>query len=487
MNFKNIFYTVLISAASAGATVYFFGDEFIKTELSENLIVSSDSNVVESHPSFVSNSNSSTLPSNFTKSAESTVNAVVHVTNIIHNTQTRGRDSNMGFFWGGGQQRRSQPMVGSGSGVIITKDGYIVTNNHVIKDSQKLEVTLNNQKTYEAILIGTDPKTDIALIKIDADELPYITLSNSDNVKLGEWVLAVGNPFNLTSTVTAGIISAVGRDIHLLGQSGIESFIQTDAVVNPGNSGGALVNTDGNLIGINTAISTHTGSFEGYSFAVPSNIVKKVVEDLLEYGQVQRAYLGINIQELNNNTSEKLGIDETEGIYIAGLSDSGFASESGLEIGDVINKIDSKTIKTFADLRGYLASKRPGDIVKVFVKRDNNGKSFEVKLTNSFGTTELNKFEPTNVLQMLNANFKPLSDKQKYKLGVRAGVVVSDVGDGLLKKVGIKDGYIILRIQNQWVKTEDDIKRILLNKEKAVLMEVADNNGYVDYYAVKMQ
>jgi Do/DeqQ family serine protease len=483
MNWKNIFYTVSISVVTAVTTIYFVN---VKTGKINNDFQSNSVNQNEDiGASFVSHTNKAYAPDNFTKAAESTVNAVVHVTNIMQNSPYQNRNQSFDFFWGGGA-RNPQPVVGSGSGVIITKDGYIVTNNHVIKDFQKLEVTLNNQKTYEAKLIGTDPKTDIALIKIDADNLPYITLSNSDNVRLGEWVLAVGNPFNLTSTVTAGIISAIGRDIHLLGESGIESFIQTDAVVNPGNSGGALVNTEGDLIGVNTAISTHTGSFEGYSFAVPSNIVKKVVEDLLEYGQVQRAYLGINIQELNGITSERLGINETEGIYVAGLSESGLAGKSGLEVGDVIYKIDNKKIKTFADLRGYLASKRPGDNVKVYVKRNDDDESFNVKLTNSLGTTELNKFKPNDILETLNADFKPLTDKQKYRLGVRAGVVVENVGDGLLQKAGIKDGYIILRIQNQWIRSADDIKRILMNKEKAILMEVVDNNGYIDYYAVKL-
>ncbi|MEN8138189.1 MAG: trypsin-like peptidase domain-containing protein [Bacteroidota bacterium] len=474
MNFKNILFAVTISVITAGVTVYLIDKKDIE------LVKES----VGTPVSFVSNSRNNMSPSNFTKAAESTVNAVVHVTNVMEGSQRRRSD--LDFFWGGGSQQRSQPMVGSGSGVIITQDGYIVTNNHVIEKSQSIEVTLNNQKRYTAKIIGTDPKTDIALLKIEADKLPNITLSDSDNIRLGEWVLAVGNPFNLTSTVTAGIISAIGRDIRLLGQSGIESFIQTDAAVNPGNSGGALVNTNGDLIGINTAISTHTGSFEGYSFAVPSNIVKKVVEDLIEYGQVQRAYLGINIHELNNEAAKRLEVKDTEGIYISGFSDSGFASESGLAIGDVIYKIDNKNIKTFADLRGYLASKRPGDDVNVKVKRGGNKETLRVKLTNSYGTTELNKLEEKDVLEMLNADFKPLSDKEKYQLGVRAGVKVLNIGDGLLRKAGIKDGFIILIINKQWVRSKEDIERIISGNDKAVLMEVVNNEGYVDYYAVKM-
>ncbi|MCK5782554.1 MAG: trypsin-like peptidase domain-containing protein [Flavobacteriales bacterium] len=474
MNYKNVFIVIIISILSSFATVL-----VVSEKDSDSALVSR--NIKEAPVSFVSSNYGKVSPSNFSKAAESTVNSVVHVTSIIGSTRSgAGND----FSWGGSRQK-SQPIVGSGSGVIITKDGYIVTNNHVIDKAESLEVTLNNQRTYKAVIIGKDPKTDIALLKIDADDLPSIILSNSDNIRLGEWVIAVGNPFNLTSTVTAGIVSAIGRDIHLLGKSGIESFIQTDAVVNPGNSGGALVNTDGDLIGINTAISTHTGSFEGYSFAVPSNIVKKVVEDLIEYGQVQRAYLGINIQELNSEAANRLDISETEGIYISGFSESGFASESGLDIGDVINRLDNKKIKTFADLRGYLASKRPGDIVKVGVLSDGNKEEHEVKLTNSFGTTELNKFENKDVFEMLNAKFVPLSDSQKYRIGVKAGVVVKDVGEGLLQKAGIGDGYIILRVQNQWIRNGEDLKAILLSSEKAVLMEVVDRNGYVDYYAVK--
>ena len=480
MNFKNLFFTALIAITSSVATVYLVNN--ISGNMVEGVIIEDTTPI-----SFTNNISGNVSPSNFTNAAESTVNAVVHVTNIMQNTQNRNSNSNRDFYWGRSQQqRRSQPMIGSGSGVIITKDGYIVTNNHVIDKSQKIEITLNNQKRYTAKIVGTDPKTDIALLKIDAEDLPYITISNSDNIRLGEWVLAVGNPFNLTSTVTAGIVSAIGRDIHLLGKSGIESFIQTDAVVNPGNSGGALVNTNGELIGINTAISTHTGSFEGYSFAVPSNIVKNVVEDLIEYGQVQRAYLGINIQELNNDIGERLEVVATEGIYIGGFSETGFAASSGLEIGDIIYKIDNRGIRTFADLRGYLASKRPGDTVDVNVKRGDTKKKFSVKLTNFQGTTELNKYVAKDVIAMLNAEFVPLNDKQKRMLGIRAGVMVDNVGDGLLRKAGIKNGYIILRIQNQWVKNENDIKSILTNKDKAVLMEVVDKNGYVDYYAVKL-
>jgi len=477
MNFKNILLTVFVSVVTSGVTIYFINNN----KIDDNILTIDESTPV----SYINDSHYNISPSDFTKAAETTVNAVVHVTNIMETTQQRRRNYNRDFYWGGNQQR-SKPMIGSGSGVIITKDGYIVTNNHVIDKSEKLQVTLNNQKSYTAKIIGVDTKTDIALLKIEADNLPYITLSNSDNVRLGEWVLAVGNPFNLTSTVTAGIISAIGRDISLLGDSGIESFLQTDAVVNPGNSGGALVNTNGDLIGINTAISTHTGSFEGYSFAVPTNIVKKVVEDLLEFGKVQRAYLGINILELNANTARQLNIEETEGIYVSGFSEKGFALKNGLKTGDIINKIDNKKIRTFADLRGYLASKRPGDMVDVQVIRHNANKVYIVELTNSEGTTELNKFEEENIIEKLNADLTPLTRKHKMRLGIRAGVLVDNIGNGLLKQAGIRNGYIILRVQNKWVSTKEDIETIITNSDKAVLMEVANQKGYVDYYAVKL-
>ncbi|MCK5824863.1 MAG: trypsin-like peptidase domain-containing protein [Ichthyobacteriaceae bacterium] len=480
MLLKKSLLTVILSISSAGATYY-----FLNTYNNTNNINSFETHAI-SPSTFVSNTPTLNNSTDFTKSAQSTVNSVVHVKSLIKSSkQSKNPYSN--FYWGGKNNQNNKPVIGSGSGVIITADGYIVTNNHVIDKSEALKVILNNKKTYNATIVGTDEKTDIALLKIDAEDLPYITLSNSDNIKLGEWVLAVGNPFNLTSTVTAGIISAIGRDIQLLGESGIESFIQTDAVVNPGNSGGALVNTNGELIGINTAISTHTGSFEGYSFAVPSNIVKKVVEDIIEYGIVQRAYLGINIMELNSEVANKLDIDRTEGIYISGLSNKGFAENSGLQKGDIIYKINNKQINSFADLRGYLASKRPGDIVDAFVYRENKTKLFNVKLCNSAGTTELNKYVEKDISSILNADFIPLTETQKYSLGIRGGVIVKNIKDGALKNAGMKNGYIILRIQNKWINNEKDIIDILKNQDKAVLVEIVKPNGYVDYFALKLK
>lgn len=291
----------------------------------------------------------------FTAAAENTVHTVVHVKNVsvrtIYNPMLE-------WFYGtrGGQQ---QEQVGTGSGVIISEDGYIVTNNHVIKDATELEVTLNNNKSYKAKLIGTDSKMDIALLKINADEkLPYSTFADSDQVKVGEWVLAVGNPYNLNSTVTAGIVSAKARNLE---NNGLQSFIQTDAAVNPGNSGGALVNTRGELIGINTMISSPTGSYAGYSFAVPSNITRKIIEDIMEFGNVQRGILGVEGGELNSKVSKELGINDTEGFYINKINKNSGAEKAGLQKGDIIKKLDNQKITSFSELSGYISTKRPND------------------------------------------------------------------------------------------------------------------------------
>ena len=307
----------------------------------------------------------------FIMAAENTVNAVVHVKNL---TLSRGSGGLLEFLYG--YEERARPQIGTGSGVIISPDGYIVTNNHVIAHASQLTVTMNNNKTYEASVVGTDPNTDIALLKIEAERpLPYLAFGDSDNLRLGEWVLAVGNPFNLTSTVTAGIVSAKARD---LGRN--QSFIQTDAAVNPGNSGGALVNTNGDLIGINTAITSQTGAYIGYSFAVPSNIARKIVEDILEYGDVQKGVLGIEAPRLNTNYARENGLDEIDGVYVDGVEEDSGADEAGLQRGDVIQRIDDIQIRKFADLVGYISTKRPGDQVQVTVERDGDQLIMPVKI-----------------------------------------------------------------------------------------------------------
>ena len=301
----------------------------------------------------------------FIEAANKTVHAVVHVKNL---TLSKGPTTLFDFFYGNSRQPRAQ--VGTGSGVIISPDGYIVTNNHVIANASKLQVTLNNNKSYAAELIGTDPETDIALLKIDADnDLPYLAFGDSDQVQLGEWVLAVGNPFNLTSTVTAGIISAKARDLNSR-DNNIQSFIQTDAAVNPGNSGGALVNTRGDLIGINTAITSQTGSYIGYSFAVPSNIAKKVVDDIMEFGNVQMGSLGVRVQDLSTGQAVESGITESEGVLVGEVFKKSGAAKAGVKAGDIIKEIDHIKINKFSDLIGYLRSKRPNDEVELHILRD---------------------------------------------------------------------------------------------------------------------
>ena len=400
----------------------------------------------------------------FTEAAEKTIHTVVHVKNVSRKTVS---NPILEYFYGyGGQQQQEQ--VGTGSGVIISEDGYIVTNNHVIKDASEIEITLNNKKSYKAKLIGTDSKMDIALLKIDANEkLPYTVFANSDSVKIGEWVLAVGNPYNLTSTVTAGIVSAKARD---LGTSDIQSFIQTDAAVNPGNSGGALVNTRGELIGINTMISSMTGSYVGYSFAVPSNITRKIIEDLMEFGNVQRGILGIKGGELNGTSSKELGISQTEGFYINEVTKNSGAEKAGLSKGDIIVKLDDQNVATYADLNGYINTKRPNDKVQVTIIRDGKNRIVPVILSkNEFFSTEFKGLE----LENINA-----ADKKKFNLdyGVR---IKSITNDNLKPYEDELKGNIILSIDNLKAKDIETVSKLLNKKDESqsIRIEMINKNG----------
>lgn len=373
----------------------------------------------------------------FTIAAEKTVNAVVHVKNLAVN---KGASSLSDFFYG--FEKKQTPQVGTGSGVIISPDGFIVTNNHVIANASQLEVTLNNNKTYEAEVIGADSDSDIALLKIEVDKpLPYLAFGDSDNSKIGEWVLAVGNPFSLTSTVTAGIVSAKARS---LGRN--QSFIQTDAAVNPGNSGGALVNTNGDLIGINTAITSQTGSYVGYSFAVPSNIAKKVVEDIMEFGNVQRGLLGISAANTNSREAIELGYDEIEGVVISQVSEDSGAEEAGLKTGDIIKQVDNIRVSKFSELTGYLSSKRPGDMVEVLVDRDGKRVSKNVIL----------KKQQTIILPATGFMVKNLSKEDKKRFGVNSGVKIIDVPEGY-SRYDLKD-KVIVEVDDNEIKNIDDAK-----------------------------
>jgi Do/DeqQ family serine protease len=369
----------------------------------------------------------------FTAAAETTVNAVVHVKNV---TISRTPSSLMDFFYGYEGNQKAQ--IGSGSGVIISSDGHIVTNNHVIKGASHLQVTLNNNKTYEAELIGTDPNSDIALLKIDAKkQLPYLAFGDSDNIKVGNWVLAVGNPFNLTSTVTAGIVSAKARALS------DQSFIQTDAAVNPGNSGGALVNTNGDLIGINTAISSQTGSYVGYSFAVPSNIAKKVIDDIMEYGNVLKGYIGINPPNLKSPYALKNGLNEIEGVYIFKVREDSGAYDAELQEGDVIKQVDDIKVQRFADLTGYVSTKRPGDIIDLVIDRDGNLMTVPITL----------KERQALIVPVMGLEVKNLNEEDKKRFKTKRGVLIIGVpesyrGYGLDNKVLLSvDDEVIHNIQ----------------------------------------
>ncbi len=439
---------------------------------------------------------------NFVRAAEAATPAVVHITSEISATASTGSRSQMEVdpffrqFFGDMVPRGNQrgvPQIGSGSGVVIAANGYIVTNNHVIDNADKIEVVLDDKRKFTAKLVGTDPNTDIALLKIEAAGLPSVRYGNSDQVRVGEWVLAVGNPFNLNSTVTAGIISAKGRNINIMrrqnakGQNlGIESFLQTDAVVNPGNSGGALVNLNGDLIGINTAIATQTGVFEGYSFAVPSSIVSKVVDDLMKYGTVQRALLGVQIQEVDAALKEEKKLGTLNGVYIAGLSEGSAAADAGLKEGDVITSINDVTVNTQAQLQEQVARFRPGDKIRVAYMRGADAKNAAVTLRNTSGTTAVIKAENAKTVEVHGATFKPLTGTEMQKLGIEGGAKITNVKKSEFRDTDIPEGFIITRIDKNKVRTPQDAQRFLANLDdgSGVLIEGTYPDGQKAYFPI---
>jgi Do/DeqQ family serine protease len=415
----------------------------------------------------------------FTEAAEKTVNAVVHIT-----TEMRVKTSNYDDFFGPfrhyfGYPNRSNTYVAFGSGVIITPDGYIVTNNHVVEGADKITVTFNNKIELEATLVGNDPTTDLALVKVDAEDLVHLTYGNSDELKVGEWVLAVGNPFNLTSTVTAGIVSAKARNINILGaQSSIESFIQTDAVVNRGNSGGALVNINGDLVGINAAIASHTGVYEGYSFAIPANIVQKVVADLMNYGEIQRAYIGVQIRDINAEFADELGLDKIQGIYVASVVDDGGADDAGIREGDVIVSIDEKPINSVSELMGSIAQHNPGEVVMVTVNRDNALRSYDVMLKNQENNTGIIKTADSFYNDLLGATLQKANNNDLSKLGISSGLKVVEIDNGILRRGGISKGFIITQINGLDVSSETSLAKAINNSNnKSVSLRGMYPNG----------
>ncbi len=482
MKTKTIFGMVSI-AVIATVSTFFVSKHFIqKQELS--LINRSYSYGERTIPATMTSMQNQEKQVDFVSAAEQTVHAVVHVR--VRSTVTEGPDSDnplFEFFYGNNAKQQPRKVTGYGSGVIISPDGYIITNNHVVEDADSIQVTLNNNKTYYATLVGRDPDTDIALLKINAQNLSIIKFGDSDKLKVGEWVLAVGNPFNLTSTVTAGIVSAKGRSLDLDGSYKIESFIQTDAALNMGNSGGALVNTSAELVGITSAIISPTGTYSGNSFAIPVNIVKKVVADLRQYGKVQRAMMGIKIQEVTSEIADKEKLNNVSGVYIASVNNGGSAEEAGLKAKDVIIKINNQDILTPADLQATVSEHRPGEKINVTYSRDGKQNTVSVLLKNIDGNTGV-ILESTGET-VFGCRVAPLTSQEKKKYTLDNGVKISDVGEGKLKDIGIKKGTIITTINGKNVNNASDIRNATMDGENLSTIEGVQPNG--TYFAYQFR
>lgn len=419
----------------------------------------------------------------FTKAAEHTIHAVVHIQSD-YAQQTNFYEDFFGFLI---PQQRSRTFQTSGSGVIINSDGYIITNNHVVQDADSVQVILNDKRRYKATIVGNDASADLAVIKIDAKDLPIVEFGDSDNTKIGQWVLAVGNPFNLTSTVTAGIISAKARNLNILGNkmndNPLKSFIQTDAAVNPGNSGGALVDLEGKLIGINTAIASNTGSYAGYSFAIPSNIVRKISSDIINHGTTQIAYLGVNIAEIDSRLAESKGIKNLNGVYIVSIHENGAAKKSGLREGDVIIQISGKDINYNSELNEVLSQSSPGDIIKVKLEREGKVFEKEVTLLNEKGDTSIIKEEQKNIFNVLNAQIRELTVKEKKEYQIGNGYILEKIINSPFARLGIKKGFIITSIDKNTNISSEDLQNLSTKKGKVVI-EGFYPNDYRRYYFI---
>lgn len=415
----------------------------------------------------------------FTYAAEKTVNAVV---NVKTQSTIQYRNPIYEFFYGERYKGYEEPVTGIGSGVIITADGYIVTNNHVIENSDKVSITLNDKREFEAKVVGTDHSTDLALLKVDTEGLPFITFGNSDDLRVGEWVLAVGNPFNISSTVTAGIVSAKGRSMNIIGDTyRIESFIQTDASVNRGNSGGALVNLRGEMVGINTAILSPTGGNVGISFAIPSSIVQKVVRDLIEYGTVQRAIMGVQIEDITAELARREDLAELTGVYVAQVNANSAAETAGIRKGDVITEINGVKVESASELQELIGRHRPGDKVTVTLKREDKTKQIEVTLRNLQGDTGIVKAGTFETI--LGAKVVNITDEEKRRLGIEHGVKVTELQEGKLKSEGVKPGFIITQVNNTPIRSVSEMERLFNNLKGGVYIEGVYPNGVVAYYA----
>lgn len=502
-NFKNVLTIVIVAILSSVITL--LGYNYVSN--------GKNSSFSGNNPSFSSNNNyassfdqdknvhltSLMTPDgypDFTEASELSIHGVVHVKTKSIRQQQIFDPFELFFGFGNRGQELSRPreQVGFGSGVIISKDGYIITNNHVVEGANEVTVSLNDNREFNAKVIGTDPQSDIALLKIEGDDFPYLTFGNSDALKVGEWVLAVGNPFNLTSTVTAGIVSAKNRSNVVNENLGIQSFIQIDAAVNPGNSGGALVNTRGELVGINTAIYSQTGNFAGYAFAIPISIAGKIAADLKQYGSVQRALLGIqspNIEAVRMQDPDRAKeLSQIKGVLVDDFAERSAAKAAGIQKGDIITGINNTTINNFAELQNQLSRYRPGDKVQVNVKRGNEQRNFTVELKNDEGNTQITR--KTNSMQQLGASFKELPQNRKQQLGIGSGVEVTNVDNkGLFRRNGINKGFIIMRVNNSPVNSESDIARIVTSvnnqqQDKVILIAGFYPNGRTQYIAIDL-
>lgn len=481
MKLKQILGIVFLSAATTLSTVWGY-DHFFKNEPYVYPTTGEQGKAPANYANFngISGAEASI---DFTQASAVAIPATVHIKTKVTRTATNNLprrspfsdmfpDFDMDDFFG--DRSRSMPQSASGSGAIISEDGYIVTNNHVIDGADEINVTLNNKKSFKAKLIGADPSTDLAVIKIEAKGLPFLLYGNSDEVKVGQWVLAIGYPLTLETTVTAGIISAKGRTLDINRRRSdrpVESFLQTDAAVNPGNSGGPLITTDGKLVGINSAIASPTGAFAGYSFTIPVNIVKKVIADVIKFGTVQRAYLGIQYpaDNLSDEAKAQNGIKEGEGVFVMEVTKDGAAEAAGIKKGDIITKVNGVSVTNGPEMVGQIATYRPGDKIQVTYKRDGKETTINLTLRNATGTTDVVK---TSVLDKLGAELSTISKETAKELGVNGGVEVKSIGSaGLLSRVRIQEGYVIIKANGKEVKNVDEFKKILETSSGSVKLE----------------
>jgi Do/DeqQ family serine protease len=472
----------ILLAAVLGSVITIVASQWLVKDQQQGVRIEHISGVPTSQVGYQVNGQGQLVPLDFTGTAEQVTKAVVHIRSTQERTARNNSEIPEQFrYFFDGPSENQRPQQSTGSGVIINKDGYIVTNNHVVDGAEIVQITLYDNRELKAEVIGVDRDTDLAVIKIDEKDLPYLSFANSDEAKVGQWVLAVGNPFNLNSTVTAGIISAKGRNINIINSNNsgqnperpantsIESFIQTDAAINPGNSGGALVDLTGGLVGINTAIASPTGSYSGYGFAVPSNIVSKITGDLIAFGTVQRGWMGIEIRNIDSNLAKQEGLALNEGAYISGFgnaADISAAKEAGIKPGDVVTKIDDTQIKSSTALIEYVGLKRPGDKINVTVNRDGKIMVVPVTLKNRVGKTSIVKREEKPEVALLGFELEEMDAKLLERLDLEQGVKVKSLSNGNLKRTGMREGFIITHIDDVAVKSREDVEKII-NKKKA--------------------